>query len=224
LVANLALEPAAVRGHLNVLSDGRVGKFGWKANVATLVEFMGLAYRNELGVTNPLEPVDLARGCGGNMNNREIDGLPLTAQVAFLDTLDPPSVANQGATCRALAGFTVFKSAGCAGCHTPALPSPGFVAGAIASINLPLYSDLALHDMGPGLADGIIAESALGNEWRTMPLWRLAERTKFLHDGRATTVDAAVGAHGGQAAAAAAAFQNLSGADRQAVIDFLNCI
>jgi di-heme oxidoreductase (putative peroxidase) len=216
ILANAAAEPAAVRGHANVLPDGRIGKFGWKANVATLVEFMGLAYRNELGITNPVQPVDLVRGCGGNQDRPEIDGLPLTAQVAFLDTLDPPAVVDQGAACRALPGFATFQAAGCGGCHTPTLRGRGIAA--------PLYSDLLVHDMGPGLADGISAGSASGSEWRTMPLWRLAERTKFLHDARAATLDDAIAAHGGQAAAAATAFSALPASDRSALLEFLGCI
>ena len=88
VLANASTEPAAVRGHANVLDDGRIGKFGWKANVPTLVEFMGLAYRNEMGITNPLQPTDLVSACGANHDSPEIDGLPLTAQVSFLDTLD----------------------------------------------------------------------------------------------------------------------------------------
>jgi hypothetical protein len=216
VLANQSVEPAEVRGHANVLPDGRIGKFGWKGNVATLVEFMGLAYRNEMGITNPLEPEDLVHGCGADRDSPEIDGLPLTAQVAFLDTLDPPSVADQGATCRALSGFAVFQTTGCAGCHAPTLRGRG--------INVPLYSDLLLHDMGAGLADGIEAGSASGSEWRTMPLWRLSERTKFLHDGRATSVNAAITAHGGQATSATANFAALSDPDRQALLAFLGCI
>lgn len=216
IVANAALEPAAVRGHTNTLADGRLGRFGWKADVATLVEFMAVAYRNEMGLTNPLLPKDLVHGCGANHESPELDGLALTAQVAFLDTLDPPAVADQGVACRALPGFAVFQAASCAGCHTPSLRGRG--------INVPLYSDLLLHDMGPALADGVTADAATGSEWRTMPLWALSERMKFLHDGRATNASDAIAAHGGQAAPAATAFAGLSETDRQALLAFLNCL
>ncbi|HWE26972.1 MAG TPA: di-heme oxidoredictase family protein [Polyangia bacterium] len=217
VVKNMNLEPADVRGRPNLLADGRMGKFGWKANVATLVEFMGDAYRNEIGLTNSMAPNDLVHGCGADQNSPELDALPLQAQAAFLNNLDPvPQTADAGATCRATPGYAVFQAAGCAGCHSPTLPGRG--------IKVPLYSDLLLHDMGAGLADGLPQESATGSEFRTMTLWKLSERTRFLHDARATTVDAAVAAHGGQAAASAAAFAALSDSDHQALLAFLGCI
>ena len=110
----------------------------------------------------------------------------------------------------------LFATIGCASCHNPSFPGPG------RTINL--YSDLLVHDMGPALNDQFVAGSAQGNEWRTAPLWRLADRVHFMHDGRAVTIDAAVAAHGGQAAAAAAAFAALDAATHQALLDFLGCI
>lgn len=217
VVNHMNAEPAAVRGHLNLFPDGRMGKFGWKANVATLPEFMGDAYRNELGITNAMVPKDEIHACGADKDSPEIDGLPLQAQMAFINTLDPvPQAADPGATCRATPGFAVFHAAGCDGCHAPTLPG--------RAIQIPLYSDLLLHDMGPGLADGLVQGQASGSEFRTMTLWKISERTKFLHDARATSIPAAIAAHGGQAAASAAAFQNLSAADQQALLDFLGCI
>lgn len=217
VVHNMNAEPAAVRGHLNLLPDGRMGKFGWKANVATLVEFMGDAYRNELGITNSMVPKDEIHACGADRDSPEIDGLPLQAQVAFINTLDPvPQVADPGAACRATPGFAVFQAAGCAGCHSPTLPG--------RAIKIPLYSDLLVHDMGPGLADGLPQGTASGSEFRTMTLWKISERTRFLHDARATSIPDAIAAHGGQAAASATAFQSLSGADQQSLLDFLGCL
>jgi len=86
-----------------------------------------------------------------------------------------------------------------------------------------LYSDLLLHDMGAGLAE-FGQGSTTGSEFRTMPLWRVSERAHFLHDGRAHTIGEAILAHGGQAASAVDAFQALSPADQQALLDFLGCI
>ena len=77
--------PAGVRGRVNLLPDGRIGRFGWKAQTATLVEFMGEAFRDEIGVTNPLAPDDLVNGCGANILKPEMDAVPLTALVAFLN-------------------------------------------------------------------------------------------------------------------------------------------
>jgi Di-haem oxidoreductase, putative peroxidase len=211
--AALAAEPDAVRGKLNVLADGRPGKFGWKAQFATLVEFMGDAFTNEMGVTNPLVPRDEVTGCGASLLQPEIDAVPVQAVTAFMGTLDP---AVPDPTCLASAGAATFSSIGCASCHTPSYPGP------TRTINL--YSDLLVHDMGPAFDDQFVAGSAGGSEWRTAPLWRASDRVHFLHDGRAASLTDAITAHGGQAAPAAAAFGALDAGTRQALLDFLGCI
>src|SRR6266700_4339891 len=203
IVANQAAQPDAVRGKLNRLADGRLGRFGWKGQVPTLVEFMGDAFRDEMGVTNPLVPRDEQRGCGPFDIGPEADAVPLQDVAAFMSTLDPPVPT---AACLASAGATVFASAGCADCHKPSFAGPG------RTVNL--YSDMLLHDMGPALNDQFVAGAAAGNEWRTMPLWRISERVHFLHDGRATTIPDAVAAHGGQAATSAAGFAALDAASQ----------
>jgi hypothetical protein len=213
VVAAQAAEPAEVRGKLNVLADGRVGRFGWKAQFATLVEFMGDAFTNEMGVTNPLAPRDEVRGCGASVLTPEIDAVPVQAVTAFMNTLDP---AVPAAACLASPGAATFASLGCAGCHKPAFPGPGRT--------IDLYSDLLVHDMGAAFDDHFVAGSAGGTEWRTAPLWRVSDRVHFLHDGRAATLPDAIAAHGGQAAAAAAGFAALDAATRQALLDFLGCL
>jgi mono/diheme cytochrome c family protein len=215
--ANDPTIPAAERGRVNLLPDGRVGRFGWKAQTATLVEFMGEAFRDEIGVTNPIAPRDLIEGCGASIVKPEMDAAPLTALVAFLNTLDPPAPT---AACLASPGRTLFASVGCANCHKPSYTVPGS-NGALAP---QLYSDLLLHDMGSGLADGFEQGAATGAEFRTAPLWRVSDRVHFLHDGRATTILDAILSHGGQAAGAVAAFNGLSPTERQALLAFLGCI
>jgi len=210
IIANQAAEPADVRGRPNLLPDGRVGHFGWKAQTATLVEFMAEAFRDEIGLTNPLAQHDEVSGCGASLLRPEADATALTSVVAFLDTIDPPAPTTVGT-----AGDALFHSTGCAACHTPQLPGPG------ARTPVNLYSDLLLHDMGPTLADGFQQGSAGGSEFRTPPLWRVADRHHFLHDGRAATIHDAIVAHGGQGTAASTAFQSLSAADQQALLDFL---
>jgi len=215
IIPHAAAEPVAVRGRPNLMPDGRVGRFGWKAQTSTLVEFMGDAMRTEMGVTNPLGEKDEVNGCGANILKPEADATMLTSLVSFLETVDPPAPT---AACLASAGATVFTNAGCASCHAPTLPGPGNL------IQVPLYSDVLLHDMGPGLAESFGQGGASASEFRTAPLWRVADRNHFLHDGRASNIPDAINAHGGQGAAAAAAFHGLSAADRQALLDFLNCI
>lgn len=83
-------QPETMQGRFNVLPDGRIGRFGWKAQTATLVEFMGEAFRDEIGITNPLAVHDLVSGCGASILRPEADAAPLTSLVAFLNTIDPP--------------------------------------------------------------------------------------------------------------------------------------
>jgi CxxC motif-containing protein (DUF1111 family) len=207
---------------MNVIGDGRIGRFGWKAQTPTLVEFMGEALRDEMGITNPLAPRDLVDGCGASIHRPEADAVPMTALVAFLNTIDPPT---PPAAVLSSAGAQLFNSVGCASCHRPSYRVLGSTANASGQILTAfLYSDLLLHDMGSALADGFTQGSATGSEFRTAPLWRVSERQHFLHDGRATSIEGAIEAHGGQAAAAAAAFNALSPSDRQALLDFLNGI
>jgi CxxC motif-containing protein (DUF1111 family) len=207
-------QPPDVRGRFNILPDGRVGKFGWKAQTASLVEFMGEALRDEMGITNPLAPTDLVSGCGASIQRPEADAVPLTSLVAFLNTIDPPS----SDACRPSAGSVIFQNIGCASCHTPSLPANGNATPAF------LYSDLLVHDMGASLADGFQQGSALGSEFRTAPLWRVSDRSHFLHDGRAGSIDSAIRAHDGQAAPARLQYVALPADQIQALLDFLKCI
>lgn len=214
-----AAQPPDVRGRAHVLPDGRIGRFGWKAQTATLVEFMAEAQRDEFGLTNPLQPLDLISGCGANQPSPEADGVALTSLVAFLNTVEPPTPTTQ---CLNSPGALLFAQAGCATCHTPSMPGPGSPTASQRPVRL--YSDLLLHDMGSGLADHIEQGQATGREVRTMPLWRASDRPHFLHDGSAGTLTEAIQAHGGQGGAAAGAFQALSDANKQELLAFLGCI
>jgi hypothetical protein len=218
-------QPPELRGRLNRLADGRVGRFGWKAQTATLVEFMGEAFRDEIGLTSPLAPTDLVNGCGASTLHPEADAIPLTSIVAFLNTIDPTPVPTD--VCLASPGATIFAEQasggiGCATCHRPTMFGPGSSGPNPTTIRP--YTDLLLHDMGPGLADGFPQGSATGSEFRTAPLWRVSDRQHFLHDGRAASISDAIEAHGGQAAGAADRFRALSATDRQALLAFLGCI
>src|SRR5262249_1699857 len=189
ILANQANEPADVRGKANVGPDGGLGRFGWKAQTATLVEFISQAMRDEIGVTNPLSPHDNINGCGANKVSPEADGTEMTSLVAFLNTIDPPTPT---AECLSSPGAAVFNNIGCAGCHTPALRGPG--SPTASEIQVHLYSDLLVHDMGAGLDDGLIQGQAGTSEFRTAPLWRVSDRSHFLHDGRATGIPEAIDA------------------------------
>lgn len=208
-----------VRGRPNIVrgADGRVrvGRFGWKAHVPTLEQFVAEAFRSELGLTNPLAPADARAAKGGPCAEKsaasEVSGRDLSAVAGFVASLPAPAPRHP-----ASAGAAVFEQTGCAACHVPSLPAGRRQAG--------LYSDLLLHDMGRALDDGVTQGSAAGPDWRTTPLWGLSERTRFLHDGRARTLEAAILAHGGEAEAARRRFRALSDTARERLLAFLRSL
>jgi len=89
---------------------------------------------------------------------------------------------------------------------------------------VPLYSDLLLHDMGPFLDDGVVQGSARGQDWRTAPLWGIGQRQRFLHDGRARTIEAAIGEHGGEADGTVRRFRALTTSERTALLAFISSL
>ena len=199
ILAGAVTRGAGVHGRAHLVADlegqGRVGRFGWKADTVTLRQFVADAFRNELGITSPLAPADLrpvgASGrvrCPGESAGFEDDGTVVEAVTAFIAGLRPPAPRRDSPR-----GAALFTATGCAACHTPSLASP---AGPVA-----LYSDLLLHDLGPDLDDKVVQGRASGRDWRTTPLWGLGLRPRLLHDGRAHTIAEAIAAHGGEAAA-----------------------
>jgi CxxC motif-containing protein (DUF1111 family) len=211
-----------VRGRPNVVRgpDGRerVGRFGWKAHVPTLELFVAEAFRSELGLTSPLaaatarSSTEAAGGaCAEKSPASEVDRKDLTAVVAFLAALPVPAPKHA-----APAGATVFQQTGCAACHVPALPA--------GSRDVALYSDLLVHDMGRALDDGVVQGAAAGADWRTTPLWGLSDRTRFLHDGRARSLEAAILDHGGEAQRARQRFRSLPDGARRSLLAFLRTL
>jgi CxxC motif-containing protein (DUF1111 family) len=202
-------------------ADGtqRVGRFGWKADTASLEVFVAEAMRNELGVTSPLAPFDSlpahtpgSAPCAGEVETA--DGATVVAALsAYVGSLPAPAPRQAAKNAR---GAAAFARAGCADCHTPALHANGREVG--------LYSDLLLHDMGPDLDDGLPQGEAGGSDWRTTPLWGLGNRSRLLHDARARTVEAAVAAHGGEATSARNQFRDLPETDRAALLAFLSSL
>lgn len=192
-----------------------IGRFGWKGDVPTLRDFVGQALRNELGITSPIAPHDFvpsgARGCGGDSSRPEVGAAVVSALTAFVSSLPAPRPKTSPA-----GGAEVFTQSGCAVCHVPTLQS--------GATRVHLYSDLLLHDMGPALDDRIVEGTADGAQWRTAPLWGLHARTRYLHDGRATTLRAAILAHGGQAALARRRFLALTLRDQRLLLEFLESL
>jgi CxxC motif-containing protein (DUF1111 family) len=213
-----ATASSAGKGRPNIVRDAfgneRVGRFGWKADTATLEQFVGEAFRNELGITNPIAPTDLVSpgsGCGGQASaTLEDDGSVVRAVTAYISSMPPPP-SKVGPQHRA--GQLLFSTIGCAACHTPTLSANG--------VDVPLYSDLLLHDLGPAMDDRVLQGDATGKDWRTTPLWGLGMRGRLLHDGRATNVPDAILAHDGEAAATTKAFRQLTWHERASLLAFL---
>lgn len=216
------------------LADGRVGRFGWKAQSPTLLAFVQAACANELGLGNPGQPQPAPLGqpayrpAGLDLTDKQCRDM--TAFIASLPrpievVPEPPAVRGQAQ------GKALFTKIGCADCHTPDI---GSVEG--------IYSDLLLHRMGPDLEGGgfyygdVVVRTSptsrpaspvqgpLPDEWRTPPLWGVADSAPYLHDGRAATLQDAIALHGGQGAAAARAFAALTPAAQTQLIAFLKTL
>ena len=219
----------------------RAGRFGWKAQIATVLSFSGDAARNEMGFTNRLEPLENAPN---NDTSRllecdtveDVEDVEDAEGFAFIDRVThfqrylapPPQTPKSG-----MAGEALFTAAGCAKCHTPqwSSSSDASLEAAIRGKNFRAYSDFLIHDMGL-LGDGIQQGDASETEMRTPVLWGLRRRDPMLHDGRAaggtfeSRVTQAILAHGpiGEGAASAAAFGALGDAQRQQLIAFLDSL
>jgi CxxC motif-containing protein (DUF1111 family) len=212
------------------LADGRVGHFGWKAQSASLSAFVQAACANELGLGNPgqAQPQPLGRPdfrpAGLDLTQQQCD--QITAFVASLprpvERLPEASLDRE----RVNAGKRLFERVDCTDCHTP---NVGGVEG--------LYSDLLLHDMGqplegggsyndppPSLPDRTPGDGPQPGEWRTPPLWGVADSAPYLHDGRALTLEQAIELHGGQAARSARKFAELGKNEQAHLVAFLKTL
>lgn len=202
-----------------------MGRFGWKASDPSLLQFASDAALNEMGITNPQFPDEVCPqgDCAALAFNpdpamNDPDGQDVALFSDFMRFLGPPPAPQlDGGTAR---GSELFESVGCAVCHVPTLVTGPNVIPALDEVAYHPYSDFLLHDMGT-LGDGIDQGDARGSEMRTQPLWGLSVQSELLHDGRATTVSAAIAAHDGQGAMARNQFAALDEADREALLAFL---
>ncbi|HYR29031.1 MAG TPA: di-heme oxidoredictase family protein, partial [Thermoanaerobaculia bacterium] len=205
-----------------------VGKFGWKADVPSLLQFAGDAYLNELGVTSPAFPDEICPG--GRCSELRFNPAPglnatsgeVQALVDFMSMLAPAPRGKITPDVRA--GEIVFNRIGCHSCHVSTLQSGPHPNPALDRVTYHPYSDFLLHDMG-FLGDGIEQQgTATGREFRTAPLWGLRMRTRYLHDGSALTLTVAIEAHDGQGRASRDQFKRLSAADRANLLAFLESL
>jgi CxxC motif-containing protein (DUF1111 family) len=213
-----------------------LGRFGWKANVATLLQQSAGAANGDIGLTSrwfPREncpPTQLDCAATPHGGEPELSDTFLDKLVFYLRTLAVPARRVADAPLVAQ-GEREFTRIGCDGCHTPRLQTAADAQPTLlANQTFAPYTDLLLHDMGDGLADGRPDFLANGKEWRTAPLWGLGlvpvvnDHRFYLHDGRARSLEEAILWHDGEARAAQQAFLAAPQQERRALIAFLESL
>jgi CxxC motif-containing protein (DUF1111 family) len=232
-------------------NDGTITRFGWKAQNKSLLMFAGEAYNVEMGITNQLFPQerDETPGClftatpedtlnftptstaTSNSNTAVLSDIEAFAD--FMRMLAPPTPAPN--TASTVNGRALFAKIGCVHCHTPSFTTGKMIASgsstnpsaALSDQTANLFSDVLVHHMGRGLADGITQGGAGPDEFRTAPLWGVGQRVFFLHDGRTSNLVEAIDAHrspGSEANKVIDRFNRLPARERQDVINFLRSL
>jgi CxxC motif-containing protein (DUF1111 family) len=247
-----------ITGHPNVDGDdGTIDRFGWKAQHKSLITFSGEAYTVEEGVSDeafpsendetypsclppfPVAPgVNKTHGVPDDRNDTgEAPKLPvnfpgdLERFALYMRFLQPPT--PQAPTTSTTNGLAQFNAVGCNLCHNPSFTTPTASIAALSNQTFSLYSDLLVHDMGPGLADGVTQGQATGDQFRSAPLWGIGQRINFLHDGRTANIVSAIEDHyslgngvypNSEANAVIQNFNNLSQQNQQDLINFLRSL
>jgi CxxC motif-containing protein (DUF1111 family) len=222
-------------------NDGTIARFGWKAQNKSLLLFSGEAYNVEMGITNELFQTE--REEDGNCQFADVpnnvtntDSSVATEVISgierfafFMRLLDAPQASSDtpGGAWSIWRGRQTFGEIGCALCHTPSFTTGNSPIAALRNKPVKLFSDLLVHDMGVGLADGITQGEAGPREFRTAPLWGLGQRVFFLHDGRTSNLKPAIRAHasnGSEANGVINTFVNLPERDKQDLLNFLRSL
>jgi CxxC motif-containing protein (DUF1111 family) len=230
-----------ITGKANYVYDSytqktELGRFGLKANTPTLLMQVATAYQQDMGVTSYVQPVESSFGqsqysaVGPSDTSPELVDSLINYVTFYVQTLAVPARRDVNDSTNRH-GETLFNQINCSGCHRQTMytgVNPGIN---LSSQRIHPYTDLLLHDMGSGLADGRPDNLATGSEWRTTALWGigLLETTNggtgyYLHDGRARTIEEAILWHDGEAAKAKQQFMQLSATDRAALLQFLGSL
>jgi CxxC motif-containing protein (DUF1111 family) len=224
----------------------RLGRFGWKAGTSSVRHQVASALNTDMGVTTSMLPNpdcgSAQSGCGPSgveLSDAHLDNL--VKYIALLGVRPQRDISNPAVQ----RGEATFANIGCAGCHRPTLQtSPHHPLSELRDQTIHPYTDLLLHDMGPGLADTLGEGEASGSEWRTTPLWGLGLSAcvtggttdapqgsqvctpvhSYLHDGRARTIEEAILWHGGEGEASKNAYRALNASQKQDVLRFLESL
>ena len=229
-----------ISGRPNMVWDVRrgklaLGRFGWKANQPTVEQQTAGAFLGDMGITSTLFPdencPEAQPECRAEPNggSPEIPNDRFAKVVFYTQTLAVPAMRNLDDP-QVARGARLFAEAGCQLCHTPSHATGEHPVNAVTGQTIYPYTDLLLHDMGEGLADGATDFDASGREWRTPPLWGIGlvetvnGHTMFLHDGRARNLTEAILWHGGEATKSRESFRGLTSEEREALIKFLESL
>ena len=240
--------PGSIKGVPNRVWDApsaamQIGRYGWKANVATIAHQTAGAFLGDIGITSSYNPKEactaqqadcLAAPRGGKAGAPEIDDETLGHVVFYQATLAPPA-RRQYNDPQVVRGEKLFHDAQCAVCHRPSYttgqpPFPRLSSPAVVNQEIWPYTDLLLHDMGPGLADGRPDFGANGRQWKTPALWGIGQiqsvngHERLLHDGRARGVMEAILWHDGEARDSMVRVTHMPAADRQALVAFIESL
>lgn len=211
-----------------------LGRFGRKAGTAFLLQQVATAYLQDIGVTSEYLPQENPHPTVGTLGDDtpdpEVSAATVNDVVEYLRLLAPPKRGSQ--TPHVLRGRQLFSQIGCARCHVPSMKTGKHpTIAALSEVDVELYSDLLLHDMGDELADKFIEGEANGREWRTTPLWglrlyadHLGGTAFYLHDGRTSDLSEAIRLHGGEASSVRNQFLQLSPDDKEALLAFLRSL
>jgi len=229
-----------ISGRPNRLPDARtgavvLGRFGWKAGRPTIEQQAAAAFLGDIGITSSLHPATncppAQAACRAAIDggSPEVDDAKLARIVLYDQTLAVPAPRDVDDP-QVVAGAALFAAARCDACHVPAMrtgPRSTVAVDALADQPFAPYTDLLLHDMGPGLADDRSEHDATGTEWRTAPLWGIGliptvnGHDRLLHDGRARGIAEAILWHGGEAERAKERFRTMSRSERDALVAFV---
>lgn len=228
-VANWSVLPSFIVPPANAISrNGKyIHRFGKKAAAYDLLHQTVNAYNQDIGITSSFQPHDVYSGLA---IDPEISDRTIRDVVFYLQTLKAPIPRNQDNP-RVLKGKSLFLQVGCEACHKQTLQTGFSPIEPLSHKSFHPYTDLLLHDMGPTLDDGYTEGSALTSEWRTPALWGLGLSPNsqggayfLMHDGRAKSIEEAIQFHGGEASNSKNGFNQLTAADKEAIITFLQSL